>query len=147
MVRFVALCFLFGSVTLMAQVEIIDRALMEQTVCGPVGLQARMLDTSQDSPIVRQRVGIVLHNLNAAPIVLERITFHFAGETATSGAPLTLEIREEVGGREQASFGEQFSAQNPVSYVELNSVKYADGTTWNPGNGTVCKIAPSGLKN
>lgn len=146
MVRFAALCLLFGSATLMAQnIQIFDRTLTPQTICGPIGLQARMLETPPDSPVVRQRVGIVLTNLNSAPIVLERITFHFANETPTSGAPFQLENKGELGGRQRASFAQLFSVPNPVSYVELNSVQYADGKDWSPSDNTACRVVPDPL--
>ena len=147
MVRYAALCLLLGSFTLTAQTnELSDRAVAEPTVCGPVSLQARMMDTSHDSPVVSQRVGIVLHNLRAAPMVLERIKFHFAHETPTSGAPLELETRVEVGGREQTAMAEQFTVHNPVSYVELTSVRYADGKIWSTDSGTNCKVVPRPFK-
>jgi len=53
----------------------------------------------------------------------------------------------EVGAKQDASFVELFSGLNPVSYVELNSVRYADGSSWQPDNGAACKIVPEPLKN
>jgi hypothetical protein len=149
MVRAAAFLLLLSSLTLMAQkIEILDRALLQQTICGPIGVQARMLDTSLDRPLEpHQKVGITLNNLKSAPITLERITVHFAVETSTSAAPYELETRVEVGAKQEASFAESFSGSNPVSYIELKSVRYADGSSWQPDNRAACKIVPEGLRN
>jgi hypothetical protein len=150
LVRTASLVLLFGSLNLLAQTstEILDRALLRQTICGPIGVQARMLDTSLDRPVEpHQRVGIILNNLKSTPIVLERITVHFGGETPTSGAPFEIETKVKVGARQEAFFAEASSVLNPVSYVELNSVRYADGSSWQPSNGAACKIVPERLRN
>ena len=148
MVRAAAFLLLLSSLTVMAQKIGLDRALLQQTICGPISVEARMLDTSLDRPLEpHQKVGIVLNNLKSTPIVLERITAHFDSETPTSGAPFEMEHKVEVGGKQQAFFTEAFSGSNPVSYIELNSVRYADGSSWQPTNGEVCKIVPEPLKN
>jgi hypothetical protein len=127
---------------------VIDRSLLRQTICGPISVQARMLDTSQDRPVEpHQRVGITMNNLKSTPIVLERITAHFGSETPSSGAPFEMELRVEVGATQEAFFAESFSGSNPVSYIELNSVRYADGSSWQPNNGEVCKVVPEGLRD
>jgi hypothetical protein len=149
MARTAAFLLLLSSLTLLAQkTAILDRALRQQTICGPIGVQARMLDTSLDRPLEpHQKVGITLNNLGSVPIVLERITVHFSGETSTSGAPYELETRVDVGAKQEASFAELFSVPNPVNHIELNSVRYADGSSWHPAGGAVCKITPAPLKN
>jgi hypothetical protein len=53
----------------------------------------------------------------------------------------------EVGAGREAVFVEAFSDSNPVSYVEMNSVRYADGSSWQPSDGAVCKITAEPLKN
>jgi hypothetical protein len=149
--RSAAFLLLCVPLTLLAQTtETLDRSLLlhPQAICGPIRMQARMLDTSLDRPLgPHQKVGITVNNLKSAPITLERITVHFAVETSTSGAPYELETRVEVGAKQEASFAELFSGSNPVSYIELNSVRYADGSSWQPDNGAVCKITPEPLKN
>ena len=150
MARSAAFLLLCAPLTLLAQTTVIDRSLLlhPQAVCGPVRMQARMLDTSLDRPFEpHQKVGITVSNLKSAPITLERITVHFAVETSISGAPYELETRVEVGAKQEASFAELFSGSNPVSYIELNSVRYADGSSWQPDNGAVCNITPEPLKN
>jgi hypothetical protein len=88
-----------------------------------------------------------MNNLKSTPIVLERITAHFGSETPSSGAPFEMELRVEVGATQEAFFAESFSGSNPVSYIELNSVRYADGSSWQPNNGEVCKVVPEGLRD
>jgi hypothetical protein len=139
MVRAASFVLLFSSPTLVAQrTEVLDRTylLHPQAICGPIRMQARMLDTSLDRPLEpHQRVGITLNNLKPTSIVLERITVHFGGETPTSGAPFEMETKVKVGARQEAFFAAASSVLNPVSYVELNSVRYADGSSWQPSNG------------
>ena len=150
MVRTASLVLLFGSLNLMAQTstEILDRALLRQTVCDPIGLKARMLDTSQDGLAEpHQSVGITLNNLKSTPIVLERYTLHFNAETSTSGAPFEGEIKVAVNAGQESFFASLTTVPNPVSYVEVNLIKYADGSSWQPKEGAVCKIVPSPLKN
>jgi hypothetical protein len=144
MARLAVFLLLFARLNLMAQRTIIlDRDVLEKTICGPIGVQARMLDTSLDRPFQpHQKVEITVNNLKSVPITLERITVHFAVETSTSGAPHELQTRVEVGAKQEASFIELFSGSNPVSYIELNSVTYADGSSWQPDNGAVCTVVP-----
>ena len=149
--RSAAFLLLCVPLTLLAQTtETLDPSLLlhPQAICGPIRMQARMLDTSLDRPLEpHQKVGITLNNLGSVSIVLERITVHFGRETSTSGAPYELETRVEVGAKQEASFVELFSVPNPVSYIELNSVRYADGSSWHPTGGAVCKITPEPLQN
>jgi hypothetical protein len=148
MVRVAAFFLLFSSLTLTAQkTEIVYLSFLQQTICGPIGVQVRILDSSQDRPLPFQKVGITLKNLTSTPIVLERFTIHYGSETPTSSAPFEKETRVEVGAGREAVFVEAFSDSNPVSYVEMNSVRYADGSSWQPSDGAVCKITPEPLKN
>ena len=84
MTRSAAFLLLCAPLTLLGQTTVIlDRTLLlhPQSICGPIRIQARMLDTSLDRPIEpHQKVGISMNNLKSAPITLERITVHFAVE-------------------------------------------------------------------
>jgi hypothetical protein len=116
-------------------------------ICGPIRMMARMDDTSKDLPALQtQRVLVTLSNGNSIPIVLERVTLHYGGETPTSGAPSESEHRNRVNAGQKAMFAEMTTTPNPVSYIELNLVKYADGSSWQPSGGEVCKIVPDPLK-
>ncbi len=117
------------------------------TACGPIRMMARMDDTSKDLTALHvQRVRVTLSNRNSIPIVLERVTLHYGGETPTSGAPSESESRVPVGAGQEAVFVEMTTVPNPVNYVELNFVKYADGSSWEPSSREVCKIVPNPLK-
>jgi hypothetical protein len=147
MVRAAAFLVLFSSLTLMAQRTDLDRSLLSQpTICDSIGIRAQMVDAS-DLGIPSQRVKITLNNLTSKAIVLERFTIHFSNETPTLGAPFEAETRLEVGARQEAVFAEATSVPNPVSYVQFNSVRYADGSSWQPSDGEVCKTVPEPLRN
>jgi hypothetical protein len=110
-------------------------------------MTARMDDTSKDLSALRtQRVLVTLSNGNSIPIVLERVTLHYDGETPTSGAPSESESRVPVYAGQEAVFAEMTTTPNPVSHVELNFAKYADGSSWHPSGGEVCKVVPDPLK-
>jgi hypothetical protein len=150
MVRTASLILCFASLNLMAQTStvVLDRALMRQTICGPIGVEARMLDTAQVGQVLpHQTVGITLNNLKTTPIVLERYTLHFGGETPTSGAPFEAEIKVAVNGGQEAFFAGLTTVPNPISYVEFNFIRYADGSSWRPNESEACKIVPEPLKN
>jgi hypothetical protein len=115
--------------------------------CGPIRMMARMDDTSKDlSALHTQRVIVTLSNGGSIPIVLERVTLHYGGETPTSGAPSESEFRVPVNAGQEVVFAKMTTTSNPVSYVELNLVKYADGSSWQPSGGDACKTVPDPLK-
>jgi hypothetical protein len=89
---------------------------------------------------------VTLSNGSSIPIVLERVTLHYGGETPTSGAPSESESRVPVNAGQEAVFAEMTTTPNPVSYIELNLVKYADGSNRHPSGDEVCKIVPDPLK-
>jgi hypothetical protein len=106
-----------------------------------------MLDAALDGLAEpHQKVSFTLNNLKSLPIVLERVTLHYGGETPTSGAPFESESTVLVGAGQEVVFAKYTKVPNPVSYVELNFVKYADGSSWQPSAGEVCKIIPDPLK-
>jgi hypothetical protein len=116
-------------------------------ICGPIRMMARMDDTSRDLPAVHaQRVRMTLSNRNSIPIVLERVTLHYGGETPSAGAPFESESRVPIGAGQEVVFVKSTTGPNPVTYVELNLVKYADGSSWQPSGGEVCTIVPDPLK-
>ena len=126
-----------------------DRMLSDRAaICGSIRLTARMNYTSKDLPALHaQGVLVTLSNGNSIPIVLERVTLHYGGETPTSGAPSESEFRVPVNAGQEVVFAKMTTTSNPVSYVELNLVKYADGSSWHPSDGEACRIVPDPLKN
>ena len=147
MTRASTLLLLLVPLASMAQTST-DRMVSDRAaICGPIRMIARMYDTSKDLPALHaQGVRVTLSNRNSIPIVLERVTLHYGGETPTSGAPFESESRVPVGAGQEAVFAELTTTPNPVSYVELTFVKYADGSSWHPSGGEVCKIVPDPLK-
>ena len=58
MVRVAAFFLLFSSLTLTAQkTEIVYLSFLQQTICGPIGVQVRILDSSQDRPCPFKKLG------------------------------------------------------------------------------------------
>jgi hypothetical protein len=90
-----AFAVFFCSLTLMAQtsgndIGSIDDLSHKKAICGPIVMQARMVDAS-DLPVrPSQRVRISLHNRKSVSAVLERITFRYSVETPTSVLPSRL---------------------------------------------------------
>ena len=146
MMRAASICLLLVPMSSMAQ-QAVDRGLLPQTVCGPVGIKTQMLDPSSDGlRLAHQRVEVTLANRNSLPIVAEELTLHFSGETATSGAPFGWRSKDSVGAKQEVVFVELTTVSNPVSYLELNSVSYSDGSSWQPSGGEGCRIVPEPLK-
>ncbi len=143
-----AFVLLLSSLTLMAQTsgDAATGVMAKQVTCGPVGIQVRMVDPSLDRPQPAQKVQIILNNLKSTPIILERITLHYSRETPTSGAPIEVEARVEVAPRQHAVLVEETTVSIPVGSVELNYVKYADGSSWQPEIGDACTIVPAPIK-
>lgn len=147
-----AFAVFFCSLTLMAQTpghdigSIYDHSHKE-AVCGPIVMQARMVDAS-DLPVKpSQRVWISLRNEKSVSVVLERITFRYSVETPTSGAPFEIETRAKIAPEQQTILNEVLSDPVAVGSVELNYVKYADGSSWQPTGGDTCTIVPDPLRN
>jgi hypothetical protein len=146
MVRTVSFLLVLTPLSLLGQqTEVLDRHLLQESVCGPIAIRAQMVDAS-DMGIPSQRVKITLKNLASKPIVLERYTIHFHSETPSSQDGFGTESQLEVGPGQETAFAQTSSVPDPISYVVFNSVKYADGSTWHPGNAAVCKVIPGSLR-
>ena len=113
MVRAAAFLLLLSSLTVMAQKIGLDRRpLLQQTICGPISVQARMLDTSlRSAPRTPSKSWDRSEQPQITPIVLERTTAHFDSETPTSGAPFEMEHKVEIGGKQQAFSLKRFQVQ------------------------------------
>ena len=149
-----AFVLLFGSLTLMAQTStnnatgIADRALpLKQAICGPIGIQARMVDASDMHLPRGQRVLITLNNTKSVEIVSDRITLHGIATSNDPSRVFGTESRGKIGARQEARLAIMLTDFSPISYVELKSARYADGSSWQPSEGEVCKIVPDPLRN
>jgi len=91
-----------------------------------------------------------LKNTNSVAIISERFTFHgIATRDESWPAPRqpyakTLEIERNVtvdAGRE-VPVDSVLTGFSDVKHIELNSVTYADGTSWQPIDGETCIVTP-----
>jgi hypothetical protein len=143
-----------------AIVRIRDRFLSEGLLlepnCGPIGVRARMLGQldSQPSRIVQ----LSLRNTNSVAIISERITFHGIATRDESSPTLqqayawkvyarTLEIERNVtvDAGHEVSVDSLITGFSDVKHIELNSVTYANGTSWRPIKGEACIVTPRSL--
>jgi hypothetical protein len=135
-----------ATVSVSAQMLGLDLHASKEADCGPIALRAQMVDAS-DMSIPSQRVKITLMNLASKPIVLERFTVHFLNNTPASQDRFGTETRLEVGPRQETAFSESTTVADPISYVAFDSVKYADGSSWQPSADAACRVVPDKLKN
>ena len=119
--------------------------------CGPIGVTARMLGQLDSLP--SRIVQLNLKNTNSVAIISERFTFHGIATTDESLRALqqayakTLEIERNVtvdAGRE-VPVDSLLTGFSDVKHIELNSVTYADGTSWQPIDGETCILTPRSL--
>jgi hypothetical protein len=124
--------------------------------CGPIGVSARMLGQLDSLP--SRIVQLDLKNTNSVAIISERITFHGVA-TKDESSPTqqqayarkayakTLEIERNVtvdAGRE-VPIDSLLTGFTDVTHIEVNSVTYADGTSWQPVDGQACIVTPRSL--
>jgi hypothetical protein len=95
-------------------------------------------------------VQINLKNTNSVAIIAERFTFHGIAmgdkswPTLEQAYPMTLEIERNVtvdAGR-GVPVDSLVNGFSDIMHIELNSVTYADGTSWQPINGEICIVTP-----
>jgi hypothetical protein len=128
-----------------------DGLLLSGPNCGPIGVTARMLGQLDSLP--SRIVQLNLKNTNSVAIISERFTFHGIATTDESWRALqqayakTLEIERNVtvdAGRE-VPVDSLLTGFSDVKHIELNSVTYADGTSWQPIDGETCIVTPRSL--
>jgi hypothetical protein len=128
-----------------------DRFLFSEPNCGPIGVTARMLGQLDSLP--SRIIQLNLKNTNSVAIISERFTFHGIATRDESWPALqqayakTLEIERNVtvdGGRE-VPVDSLLTGFSDVKHIELNSVTYADGTSWQPIDGETCIVTPRSL--
>ena len=128
-----------------------DGLLLSGPNCGPIGVTARMLGQLDSLP--SRIVQLNLKNTNSVAIISERFTFHGIAMRDESWPALrqayakTLEIERNVtvdAGRE-VPVDSLLTGFSGVKHIELNSVTYADGTSWQPIDGETCIVTPRSL--
>jgi hypothetical protein len=122
--------------------------LLSESNCGPIAVRARMAGQLDSLP--SRIVQINLKNTNSVAIIAERFTFHGIAmgdkswPTLEQAYPMTLEIERNVtvdAGR-GVPVDSLVNGFSDIMHIELNSVTYADGTSWQPINGEICIVTP-----
>ena len=124
--------------------------------CGPIGFRAQMLGQLDSLP--SRIVQLNLKNTNSVAIISERITFHGIATRDESSPTLqeafarkayvrTLEIEPNVtvDAGHEVPVDSLLTGFSDVRHIELNSVTYADGTSWQPMDGKACIVTPRSL--
>lgn len=128
-----------------------DRFLLSEPNCGPVGVKARMVGQLDSLP--SRIVQLSLKNTNSLAIVSERFTFHGIATRDESWPALqrayakSLEIERNVtvDAGQEVPVDSLLTGFSDVKHIELNSVTYADGTSWQPIDGETCIVTPRSL--
>jgi hypothetical protein len=128
-----------------------DRFLLSQPNCGPIGVRARMVGQLDSLP--SRIVQLNLKNTNSVAIIAERFTFHGITTRDESWPALqqayakTLEIERNVtvDAGQEVPVDSLLTGFSDVKHIELNSVTYADGTSWQPIDGETCIVTPRSL--
>jgi hypothetical protein len=115
--------------------------------CGPIGIGARTVGQLDSLP--SQIVQLTLKNTNSVAIISERITVHGMATRGGSSPALqqayerNLEIEGSltVNPGQEASVYSLLTGFSDAKHLELNSVTYADGSSWQPANGEACIVA------
>ena len=103
------------------------------------------------SPVQEQRIQLTMTNLSLREIVRAQITVHGLSEkwryVPVAGAPapdLTkrVEIALNVRGNSHASSDLSLSRFASVTSVDLNSLTYADGASWDASSPSACSVVP-----
>jgi hypothetical protein len=118
-----------------------------EPACGPVGIEARTVGQLDSLP--SRIVELTLKNTSSLAIISERITVH--GMATRGGSPPALEQAAarnlEIEGNLTVAPGQQASVYSLLTgfsdakHIELNSVTYADGSSWQPIIGEACIVA------
>jgi hypothetical protein len=125
--------------------------LLSEPNCGPIGVRARM--GGQLDSLPSRIVQLNLKNTNSVAIISERFTFHGIATRDESWPALqqayakTLEIERNVtvDAGQEVPVDSLLTGFSDVKHIELNSVTYADGTSWQPIDGESCIVTPRSL--
>ncbi len=119
--------------------------------CGPIDVRARVVGQLDSLP--SRIVQLYLRNTNSVAIISERFTFHGIATRDESWPALqqayakTLEIERDVtvDAGQEVPVDSLLAGFSDVKRIELNSVTYADGTSWQPIDGETCIVTPRSL--
>jgi hypothetical protein len=125
----------------------------------PVGMKAagpaidgRALNTKVQQSVQNQGINLTMSNLSLQDIVSVEITAHgFSNKgryVPLSDAPhtpdlaKTVDVAMDVKGNSQASRDLSLSRFTAVTSVDVNSIKYADGSEWHAPSAGACSVTP-----
>jgi hypothetical protein len=122
--------------------------LLSEPNCGPIGVTARMVGQLDSLP--SRIVQLNLKNTSSVAIISERFTFH-GNSTRDETWPalkqayaknLEIERNVTVDAGEEVPVDSLLTGFSDVNHIEVNSVTYADGTSWQPIAGETCIVTP-----
>jgi hypothetical protein len=102
-------------------------------------------------PVQVQRIQLTMTNLSSQEIVKAQITVHGLSdkwryvplpEAPAPDLTKRVEVALEVRGNSHASSDLSLSRFTSVTSVDLNSLTYADGATWEASSPTACSVVP-----
>jgi hypothetical protein len=128
-----------------------DRFLLAEPHCGPIGVRARMVGQLDSLP--SRIVQLNLKNTNSVAIISERFTFHgiatrdesWPARQQAYAKTLEIERNVTVDAGQEVPVDSLLTGFSDVRHIELNSVTYADGTSWQPIDGETCVVTPRSL--
>jgi len=169
--RFLPLVFLFAAPTLFAQQSVtpgnavltVPRA--PEASC-PIGMQARRAagvpvslnagppveKSPKYSPAFTQRIQLTMTNLLAHEIVSTQFVVHgysnkaramnLANSSQEPDLAKMVDVVLDVKGKSEASSELLLSRFSAVTSIDLKSITYADGNTWNTPSAEACSLTP-----
>jgi len=162
----VSLVLLFGSMAITAQSLVLDgpqRVVLEAVPTGsscPVGIQVqhrsgseRLQANQPQSKGIAQYLQVTMSNSRSLDIVGAQITAHGFdaktrylpaqySRTSSPGLTKTVDLDLTVKSKGNASTDLRLPRFTAVSWIDLDSVTYADGTTWHSSAGKTCHVVP-----
>jgi hypothetical protein len=120
----------------------------------PVGLYAgpSIEKSPKGSPAFTQRIQLTMTNLLAHEIVGAQFVVHgysnkgramnLANSSPAPDLAKTVDLVLDVKGKSEASSDLLLSRFTAVTSIELESITYADGNTWNTPSAEACSITP-----
>ena len=161
----VSLVLLFGSMTVTAQSLVLDNQpvvlnLVQMSSSCPVRISVQhrsgleRLEANQpQSKEIAQYLQVTMSNSKSVDIVGAQITAHgFDAKTRYLPAQLpltaspdltkTVDLDLTVKSRGNESTDLRLARFTAVSWIDLDSVTYADGTTWHSSAGKTCHVVP-----
>jgi hypothetical protein len=110
--------------------------------------------TQPPVPAINQQIHLIMTNLLPRDIVSAQFTSHgfsnkrrtvYAGEAQAPDISSTKDVVVDVKGNGRASSDLSLGHFTAVSSIDLNSITYADGSTWRSPSPGACSVVPDGI--